>query len=402
MALVGTGVQVTERWFLPDTVSGVGAAPANQIPIPETATIYPRELAGFFALFLAVVFLSLYCYRQRTFILQWGRGWLYLSAAMFVQAAMNPASPSRRSVAVSGMFAIAAAFTLIKGVASLRAVVWNRRRHAVLTLACIVWYVLARLVISRSAAFAGSFAALAVLLSLASYEYIRLARDRRWFGAAAIGVMLAVVGSSNVVIAASVPALVAESGLARNLLLANMACYAVVALGMLVLVFEEVAADLQTLAVTDPLTGCFNRHHWDAVVRRELKRQDRFGIPLSVLFVDVNHFKQVNDTVGHAGGDRLLAHVADTLRANIRDFDLLCRWGGDEFVILMACDEAAATKKSRSLQQVFAASLDAGGWPTMVGLSIGVAGVPVGTTDIGLVVRRADERMYADKLECVR
>jgi diguanylate cyclase (GGDEF)-like protein len=123
---------------------------------------------------------------------------------------------------------------------------------------------------------------------------------------------------------------------------------------------------------------------------------------LTVLFVDVNHFKHVNDTDGHAAGDRVLVHVAETLRAHIREFDLLCRWGGDEFVILMACDETDAMSKSRDLQRVCAESLASSGWPATLGLSIGVAGVPAGTVDIGPFVRLADERMYADKLERAR
>jgi diguanylate cyclase (GGDEF)-like protein len=297
------------------------------------------------------------------------------------------------------MFAIASAFTLIKGAASLRGTPWNRRRHFVLSVVCLGWYVFARLFISQAAAFAGSFVALSVLLCLASYDYLRLARDRRWLGAAAIGTMLAIVGSSTVVLAASVPAMSAVNGLARNVLLAHMACYALVALGMLLLVFEEVAGELQRLAVTDPLTGCYNRHHWDGVVRAELKRHDRFGIPLTVMFIDVNHFKRVNDSAGHDTGDRVLVHVADTLRAHIREFDLLCRWGGDEFVILMACGESAAVAKSRELQRVFDESLEGGGWPATLGLSVGVAAVPAGTSDIGPFVRLADERMYAQKLE---
>lgn len=399
LVIVGIGIQVSERWLLPANETAAVSAAVNRIPVPQTATIHPRELAGGFAFFLAAVFLVLYFYRRRTFILQWARGWFYLAITMVVQAAMDPVAPSRWSVAVSGMFAIASAFTLIKGAASLRNAEWNRRRHAILSGACLVWYVFARLFISQSAAFAISFVALAALLALASLDYLRLARERRWLGAAAIGVMLAIVGSANVVVAASVPKLVTADALARNLLLANMACYAGVAFGMFVLVFEEVAADLKTLAATDPLTGCFNRHHWDSVVRAELKRHDRFGLPLSVLFVDVDHFKAVNDTFGHAAGDRVLAHVARTLRSNIREFDVLCRWGGDEFVILMVCEEASAIQKSRQLQRVFIESLAGGGWPPSLGLSIGVAGVPAGTTDIGPCVRLADERMYANKLE---
>lgn len=401
LVLVGLGVEVAEYWVSP-VASVANVELSNRIPVPQPAVVYPRELAGFGAVFLAIVFLALYFYRRKTFILQWARGWSYLAIAMFLQTGMNPVSPSSAAVAVSFLFVIASAFTLIKGAASLRGDLLDRRRHGFLIAVCLLWYVLARLVISRPAAFAGALMVIAVLLAYASYDYLRLARDRRRLGAAAIGAALAIIVASNLVIAVMVPWLVVADGVARNVLLVTVACYAVVALGMFALVFEEVTAELQRLAVTDPLTGCYNRHHLNSIVRAELKRHDRFGIPLSVMFIDVNHFKQVNDAAGHAAGDKVLIHVAQTLRAHIREFDLLCRWGGDEFVILMGCDEAAAITKGRDLQRVFELSLAAGDWPLTLGLSIGVAGVPAGATDIVPFIRQADERMYADKLGKVR
>lgn len=399
LVLLGTAIRLTERWVLPPPSPAELASPLNRIPVPEAATVYPREVAGLGALFFATVFLSLYFYRQRRFIIEWTRGWIYLSLAMLVQSVMVQDAPTRWSVAVSGMFGIASAFTMIKSAATLGDQPWNRRHYGWATVLSFTWYTLARLVLSPATSFGVSFVAMAILLGIAAFRYLHLARTRRWVGAGAICLALAIVAASNVVVAASVPLLVSAGALTRNVLLVDMACYAVVALGMLALVFEEVAADMRRLAVTDPLTGCFNRLHWDTVVRAELKRRDRFGVPLSVLFVDVNHFKQLNDTAGHAAGDQLLVHVADTLRRNIRAFDVLCRWGGDEFVILMACDESAAVEKSRRLRRLFAESLGPAGWPDTVGLSIGVAGVPPGVTDIEPCVREADERMYADKLE---
>ena len=85
--------------------------------------------------------------------------------------------------------------------------------------------------------------------------------------------------------------------------------------------------DLYTLAVTDSLTGCYNRRFFDEVVDRELATHRRHGVPLSVLFVDVDHFKAVNDSVGHEAGDRVLQSVASFLKRHVRRSDYLFRWG---------------------------------------------------------------------------
>lgn len=98
---------------------------------------------------------------------------------------------------------------------------------------------------------------------------------------------------------------------------------------------EQLQVALQEQAIRDSLTGCFNRRYLDETLERELSRSRREGYPLSLVILDLDHFKQINDTYGHLAGDRALTVLAETLRADIRHEDVLCRYGGEEFVILM-------------------------------------------------------------------
>ncbi|MDE2439981.1 MAG: GGDEF domain-containing protein, partial [Betaproteobacteria bacterium] len=98
---------------------------------------------------------------------------------------------------------------------------------------------------------------------------------------------------------------------------------------------EKLQVALKEQAIRDSLTGCFNRRYLDETLERELSRSRREGYPLSLVILDLDHFKQINDTYGHLAGDRALTELAETLRADVRHEDVLCRYGGEEFVILM-------------------------------------------------------------------
>ena len=98
---------------------------------------------------------------------------------------------------------------------------------------------------------------------------------------------------------------------------------------------EKLQVALQEQAIRDSLTGCFNRRYLDETLERELSRSRREGYPLSLVILDLDHFKLINDTYGHMAGDQALIVLAATLSADIRHEDVLCRYGGEEFVILM-------------------------------------------------------------------
>jgi diguanylate cyclase (GGDEF)-like protein len=92
---------------------------------------------------------------------------------------------------------------------------------------------------------------------------------------------------------------------------------------------------VEALAITDPLTGLFNRRRFDDVLKREFAITKRYATPLSCLMVDVDHFKRINDLYGHDAGDRVLCGVASRLSARLREVDTAARFGGEEFALLL-------------------------------------------------------------------
>src|SRR5204863_1285672 len=98
-------------------------------------------------------------------------------------------------------------------------------------------------------------------------------------------------------------------------------------------------------ALVDGLTGLANRRHGETVLEAELARADRFGGPLTVVVADLDDFKEVNDRFGHLTGDCVLRDFGSVLRSTIRDVDLACRWGGEEFVLVLPGTHAAGAVK---------------------------------------------------------
>ena len=106
------------------------------------------------------------------------------------------------------------------------------------------------------------------------------------------------------------------------------------------------------MGIRDRLTGLYNRHYFNDVIRRELARSRRHGVAISVLLIDVDRFKQINDVRGHQIGDEVLQFVANYLTACVRESDLVFRWGGDEFLVLLTqADEASAAQKAEELSR---------------------------------------------------
>jgi diguanylate cyclase (GGDEF)-like protein len=108
------------------------------------------------------------------------------------------------------------------------------------------------------------------------------------------------------------------------------------------IVEHEVLELLEHRSVTDPLTGLFNRYHFDATMKREIARCRRYGVPLSLLLVDVDRLKNINDRWGHQAGDRALSRVATAIQKSLRSTDIAARIGGDEFAITLPDTDAVA------------------------------------------------------------
>jgi two-component system, cell cycle response regulator len=157
--------------------------------------------------------------------------------------------------------------------------------------------------------------------------------------------------------------------------------------------------EIRALTVTDPLTGCFNRRHLDSRLAEETLRCHRSGYPLAVLISDIDHFKRVNDTLGHASGDSVLRGVADVFKDAMRQhLDWVARYGGEEFVIVLPDTDIgrAVAIAERLRQAVEATRYSHAGREIRVTASFGVAEC-VESDDAATLLARADAMLYRSK-----
>jgi diguanylate cyclase (GGDEF)-like protein len=162
---------------------------------------------------------------------------------------------------------------------------------------------------------------------------------------------------------------------------------------------EQHADRLEDLATTDPLTGLYNRRHFETAARAELARFQRYFRPLSVLILDVDHFKTVNDRFGHAVGDTVLAVIADACRSIKRASDIAARIGGEEFALLLpeTNEEAAYSFAERLRHEITECAPIIHGEKLSLAVSVGVAVATRRTTRISSLLQSADEALYKAK-----
>lgn len=158
-------------------------------------------------------------------------------------------------------------------------------------------------------------------------------------------------------------------------------------------------SQLREQAIRDPLTNLFNRRYLEETLDRELARAARERYAICVMMIDIDHFKQVNDTYGHEAGDVMLKSIAETLTLHTRRGDFACRFGGEEFVIVMpnintdiAYDRAEALRESLNSMHV-----SYGRFSLSATFSIGIACYPANGETRESVLRAADKAMYAVK-----
>lgn len=155
-------------------------------------------------------------------------------------------------------------------------------------------------------------------------------------------------------------------------------------------------ANERELSRSDPLTGLPNRRAFLEAVEREIQRSGRYDHYFGIAYLDLDGFKKVNDSLGHAAGDAVLVTVAKVLRANLRSTDTVARLGGDEFAVLLPeTDPAAAKKVVMKLQDLLRVAMKERGWN--VDCSIGLASFFDAPQSVDYVIRSADELMYSVK-----
>ena len=158
---------------------------------------------------------------------------------------------------------------------------------------------------------------------------------------------------------------------------------------------ERVNAALKIKATTDPLTTLYNRGYFNQCLKNEMERSKRYGSALSLIIFDIDRFKQVNDTFGHLSGDIILKELSFLCLAIIRESDILARWGGEEFIILVPENDEAAivpfAEKLRSLIEKHSFPIK-----TQVTCSFGVVQY-IEEESKDDFINRADQAMYKAK-----
>jgi len=156
---------------------------------------------------------------------------------------------------------------------------------------------------------------------------------------------------------------------------------------------------LQQRAIRDPLTGLYNRRFLEETLGQELAHAQRNHEPMSVVMIDIDCFKQLNETYGHNLGDMFLIALGDILERKIRYGDVACRFGGEEFIVVMpgAPLEAAAERADELRRYFNVLNVGVSGQPVKATFSAGVAGFPLHGTDEKTIIAEADRALYAAK-----
>ena len=377
---------------------------------PGSTVVNPHVLAGSAAFVIAALLLLVYLYRRRPFILWWMGAWVLLAGSMIsVAVTYNDETIGAMVYGISQFLGVVSSLAFVVAADAYRQRPRLTRAYGLVLLPVAIFCIFLPVALGRPIVFALGHLLIAGGMATAAAAHLMLLRHARLLGASIVGAALFTLAGLNIWMGAvaSRP----DSAAATPVLIGMTVVFLIGGLGMQLMTFEDMTyelrqtnrrleaaqTDLRQLAITDALTGMRNRRFFDEVIGRELQRHRRYGSPLSIVFIDIDKFKAINDTLGHETGDRVLKEVATFLLRHIREADYVFRWGGDEFLVLISCNEPEAVHRAVELQEAFAKSPQLETLPPGVALSIGCVEVPVETEDIMPHVQLADERMYLDK-----
>lgn len=162
---------------------------------------------------------------------------------------------------------------------------------------------------------------------------------------------------------------------------------------------EQLHEVLREQSLRDPLTGLYNRRYLSETLEREIARAERENTPLSVIISDIDNFKRINDTYGHQAGDRFLVEIARLMNKNARRSDIVCRYGGEEFLLVLpgTSVESAAKRADEIRQKCTQLHLHQGGQDMQVSMSFGVATYPIHGSQADEIIIKADQALYLSK-----
>ena len=363
----------------------------------------------------------LYLFRPRAYVIAGAVAWAAASMMLLVLTFDPRGTASANPVTITaGRWGLGAwSFAALLFGASLRlASGWFRAPSLIsrsmfwAVVAAWIWVIFgAALFASPAAVLIPAFVLMTIWHLMSAYFYFAVARRHRFVGAAmaSLGVFgVALVNTSTAAAAITTGAIVDAS---TSVAYFNFLFSALLGLGMHLLVFEDVIDELRTaaseiaksrdemkaMAVTDPLTRCYNRRFLAEIAEHELEQHRRYKLPLSILYLDIDHFKAINDTRGHHTGDEVLKTMGAILRELTRQADYVFRWGGDEFVVLLSATESEATNKASQIRRAFLESAIVSNLPDGVDVSIGCVAVPPEAQDFDPLIDQADREMYRRK-----
>ena len=367
--------------------------------------------SAFGAALVCALLLLQYAHRRKLFILLWAAGWLAIApGSLLISRSYETAIATNVANGASQLLRICTSLLFLWSGDVYRQSRFIQPSRLRVLLPLTAWFVLSPMLFGAAAVQLPGYGLSAVLLAGAGSLYAAVLLERRMIGAGLVSLVLYGLSISSLSSMFAGPVTRVEP-VTFDVFVLTSVLYIFGAVGIHLLVFEDMTfelrvanrrletaqQDLLQAAITDSLTGCHNRRFFEQVVDREVQRHARFNLPLSLLFVDINRFKAVNDTLGHEAGDRVLRHVASFLKRHIREADYVFRWGGDEFLVMITCPGEEASRKAARLKAAFDAAPEAIDLPPGIGLSVGWTEVPTGVTDLMPLIRQADERMYRDK-----